>query len=93
MLKNYKADEGDLPTKLDGWIECKERMPECYVEVLLYDDVSERVLIGCLNSIGMRDEYQWDTYRHGGSIFYHGKEFKRITHWQPKPDKPLEKGS
>ena len=63
-----------------------ERMPPQGDRVLLYDDWDLEWVIGELTTLSLDDKrYQWTTEH---DDYWHGYEFKRVTHWMPLPPKP-----
>lgn len=60
-------------------IPVSERMPKYFDEVLFYDNIADTWTMGYLN------KGQWTAI---DMLYWHGKDFKRITHWMPLPPAP-----
>lgn len=63
-----------------GWIACSERMPEPYMDVLVYDGNREYGVARWRD-----DDQEWFEDLSG----LHGKDLG-VTHWQPLPPPPAE---
>ena len=61
---------------VQGWISVKDRMPERYEYVLLWDSMDRDIFIGVLD-----DKREWYVPGYQDEIF-------RITHWMPLPQPP-----
>lgn len=60
-------------------IPVSERMPKYFDEVLFYDNIADTWTMGYLN------KGQWTAI---DKLYWHGKDFKRVTHWMPLPPAP-----
>ena len=64
------------------WISVKDRLPADYARVLFYDSSVLGVAYGY--HVASVPQWQMD----GGLMYYHKKEYDRITHWMPLPEPP-----
>lgn len=60
-----------------GWISVKDKMPDKYVQIIIYDKV-----MGV--TFGYYGDFKSETKLIDDNVLYH------VTHWMPLPDEPEE---
>ena len=76
IANGVRLEEKQATSDKSKWISVKERLPERYKYVLLWDAMDRDIFMGILN-----DKREW--YCPG----YQDEPFD-ITHWMPLPEKP-----
>lgn len=69
------------PKNNDGWISIKDRLPDNYLSVLLFDSPDREIFVGYMDAGG---EFQLEGYSYEYSLGCH------FTHWMPLPEPPKE---
>jgi hypothetical protein len=70
------------------WISVKDQLPEFGKHVLTVTFIGN-IYIGYLFDIG-QGSLQWTLSGFIGSAYFHGNNFRAITHWMPLPSAPEE---
>jgi len=79
--KTAITSNGMLPEVKPCWINVEERLPDTYCSVLVYDPNNP------FNS--SMDVARFDAYQK--CFFFSGGDTIHPSHWQPLPEKPLNK--
>lgn len=66
---------------MQNWIKCSERMPDKFVEVLIFTTYPDEILLAYLNK---SNEFCYDRDDYGDEMTCHA------SHWQPLPEPPQE---
>lgn len=69
------------PKNNDGWISVKDKLPDNYLSVLLFDAPDREIFIGYMDA---RGEFQLEGYSYEYSLGCH------FTYWMPLPEPPKE---
>ena len=65
----------------DYWISVKDKLPENYLSVLLFDAQYREIFIGYMDAEGI---FQLEGHSYEYSLGYH------FTYWMPLPEPPKE---
>lgn len=79
----------------DGWIPCRERLPEEHIGFYLVTVRKMRItalnVVGCDNTVYDIDIARWDYDRRAPQRGYHWCKADKVIAWMPLPE-PYQKG-